>query len=207
MSAERDTNHLSEPNPPAQLAGLPAYTYPAGTVFVRTHGSAFGAWYFASNGDGRFDLASPHGTCYVAEDEVVTLLEKFGGMKWVPGYSIEEVSVSSMALAADLVVADLTNNRGVAFGISGEAFAAAGYPLTQRWAASLRMAGFAGVRYWARHDLEHNHRAVAIFDTAGVPADPAGHTVISTAALADRTDLLERWHTETGVVILSVPPL
>jgi hypothetical protein len=207
VSAERDTSHLSEPGTPSQLAGLPTHTYTAGTMFARSHGRAFGAWWFANNGDGRFDLAGPHGTCYVAEDEVITLLEKFGGMVKVPSYSIEDTAISSMTLAADLVVADLTNNRAVAFGVSSEAFAAAGYPLTQRWATALHTAGFAGARYWARHDLEHTHRAIAIFDAAGAPTDPGAHSVVSTAALTDRSDLLERWHDETGVTILDIPSL
>ncbi|MDJ0005512.1 RES family NAD+ phosphorylase [Rhodococcus fascians] len=207
MSAERATNHLSEPNPPAQLAGFPTHTYPAGTAFVRSHSSGLGPWWFASNGAGRFDLAGTHGTCYVAEDEVITLLEKFGGMKAVPAYSIEGVSISSVSLLGDLVVADLTSNKGVAYGVTAEIFDTSDYPLTQRWAASLRAAGFAGVRYWTRHDLAHDHRAVAIFDAAGVPADPSGRSVRSTDALVDRTDLLERWQKETGVTVLVVPPL
>lgn len=207
MSAERATNHLSEPNPPAQLAGFPTHTYSAGTVFVRSHSSGLGPWWFASNGAGRFDLGGTHGTCYVAEDEVVTLLEKFGGMRSVPDYSIGEVSISSVLLAGDLVVADLTSNRAAAYGVTAEIFDTSDYPLTQRWAASLRAAGFAGVRYWARHDLAHDHRAVAIFDAAGARADPSGHGIRSTEALVDRTDLLERWQEETGVTILVVPPL
>jgi hypothetical protein len=207
VSAERATNHLSEPNSPAQLAGFPTHTYPAGTAFVRSHSSGRGPWYFTNNGAGRFDLAGTHGTCYVAEDEVITLLEKFGGMKAVPDYSIEGVSISSVSLAGDLVVADLTSNKGVAYGVTGEIFDTSNYPLTQRWAASLHAAGFAGVRYWARHELEHDHRAVAIFDSAGARADSATHGVNSTDALVDRTDLLERWQKETGVTILVVPPL
>lgn len=207
MSADRATNHLSEPNSPAQLAGFPTHTYSAGTVFVRSHSSIRGPWYFTNNGAGRFDLSGTHGTCYVAEDEVITLLEKFGGMKAVPDYSIEEVSISSVSLAGDLVVADLTSNRGVAYGVTAEIFDTSDYPLTQRWAASLHAAGFAGVRYWARHELEHDLHAVAIFDSAGAPADPATHSVRSTDALVDRTDLLERWQEETGVTILDIPPL
>lgn len=207
MSAERATNHLSEPNPPAQLAGFPTHTYSAGTAFVRSHSSGLGPWWFASNGAGRFDLAGTYGTCYVAEDEVITLLEKFGGMKSVPNYSIEEVSISSVSSASDLVVADLTSNKAAAYGVTAEIFDTSDYPLTQRWAASLLAAGFAGVRYWARHDLAHDHRAVAIFDAAGVPADPSGRSVRSTEALVDRTDLMERWQKETGVTVLVVPPL
>lgn len=40
------------------------------------------------------------------------------------------------------------------------------YDLTQRWASAFAAAGFAGVRYWARHDPARG-RAVALFGPAG----------------------------------------
>ena len=95
----------------------------------------------------------------------------------------------------------------VAFGVTAEIFSTADYPLTQRWAAALRAAGYEGVRYWARHDLEHARRCVALFGAGGVVGEGHRHVVMATAALSERADLLERWREETGVTILDVPDL
>ncbi|MCZ4277743.1 RES family NAD+ phosphorylase [Rhodococcoides yunnanense] len=208
MSVERAVVHLSEPKPVSELAErFPSYVYPAGTEFFRSHQARLGTWWYSSNGGGRFDLESPAGTCYLAEDEVLTLLEIFGGQLAVPRYEVDARAASTITLGADIKVADLTANTGVAFGVTAEIFSTADYPLTQRWAAALRAAGFDGLRYWARHELERAGRCIALFGEAGEVHEGHHHVVKTTAALSDREDLLERWREETGVTILDVPDL
>lgn len=202
--AARATEHLLDPPPPAQLHDFPTHTYPAKQEFLRSHATANGAWWFASAGEGRFDLGGANGTCYVAEDSVITLLEKFGGQQIVPSTAIQPVSIASVLLWDDLVVADLTSNKSIAFGVTAEIFTTSNYELTQKWASALQMAGFAGLRYWARHDLTHAHAAIAIFDSAG-QSTSTRHHVVGTKRLADCVDLLNRWHDETGVTVLPVP--
>lgn len=84
MRGGRDVPHLTAPPPPEHLAGFPRRTYPAGRSLFRAHLIERDPWWFASSGEGRFDLAAPHGTCYVAEDPVLTLLEVWGGLRVIP---------------------------------------------------------------------------------------------------------------------------
>ncbi|AMY56204.1 MULTISPECIES: RES family NAD+ phosphorylase [Nocardiaceae] len=208
MSAERAVVHLFEPKPVGELAErFPSCVYPAGAELFRSHQASLGPWWYSSNGGGRFDLEAPDGTCYLAEDEVVTLLEIFGGQQVVPRYEVDARAASTITLDADIRLADLTANTGVALGVTAEIFTTADYPLTQRWAAALREAGFEGLRYWARHDLEHARRCIALFGQAGVAGEEHRHTVQATVTLSERADLLERWREETGVAILDVPDL
>ncbi|CCQ15582.1 putative uncharacterized protein [Rhodococcus sp. AW25M09] len=208
MSAERSVVHLSEPKPASELAGrFPSYTYPAGTDFFRSHRASLGTWWYSSSGGGRFDLEEPDGTCYLAEGEVVTLLEIFGGQLVVPRYEVDARAASTITLGSDVTLADLTANTGVAFGVTAEIFSTADYSLTQRWAAALRAAGFEGLRYWARHELERAGRCIALFGEAGVVGERHRHAVKVTTGLSERADLMERWREETGVTILDVPDL
>ncbi|MEK8070671.1 RES family NAD+ phosphorylase [Rhodococcoides navarretei] len=208
MSSERTVVHLSEPKPVRELAGrFPSYTYPAGTELFRSHRAGLGTWWYSSSGGGRFDLDEPDGTCYLAEDEVVTLLEIFGGQLVVPRYEVDVRAASAITLGSDVTLADLTANTGVAFGVTAEIFSTADYPLTQRWAVALRAAGFDGLRYWARHELERSGRCIALFGEAGAGGEGHRHAVKVTTGLSDRADLLQRWHEETGVTILDVPDL
>ncbi|MGV8875418.1 MAG: RES family NAD+ phosphorylase [Rhodococcus sp. (in: high G+C Gram-positive bacteria)] len=208
MSAERAVVHLSEPQPVSELAErFPSYTYAAGTELFRSHRASLGTWWYSSNGGGRFDLDEPDGTCYLAEDEVVTLLEIFGGQLVVPSYEVDARAASTITLSSDVTLADLTANTGVAFGVTAEIFSTADYPLTQRWASALRAAGFDGLRYWARHELERSGRCIALFGPSGAVGEKHPHAVTATTGLVERADLLERWRDETGVTILDVPDL
>ncbi|MFI8567683.1 RES family NAD+ phosphorylase [Rhodococcus sp. NPDC078407] len=208
MSAERAVVHLSEPKAVSELSGrFPSYVYPAGTELFRSHRAGLGTRWYSSSGGGRFDLEEPGGTCYLAEDEVVTLLEIFGGQLVVPRYEVESRAASTITLGSDVTLADLTANTGIAFGVTAEIFSTADYPLTQRWAAAFRAAGFDGLRYWARHELERAGRCVALFGGAGAVGESHPHAVKVTTGLSDRGDLLQRWREETGVTILDVPDL
>lgn len=207
MSAGRAVLHLKAPPPPAQLkAGFPHRDYRAGAELFRSHAHGSGPWWFSSSGKGRFDLAAPKGTCYVAEAEVTTLLETWAGMQVVPGYLVEERDTTRLHLPADVAVADLTSNRAVQFGVTAEIFTTTDYPHTQLWASALSEAGFDGIRYWSRHDLAHTAACLALFGPAGSPKASAGHKHFSTDHLRDRLDLLDDLERETGISVLAVPP-
>ncbi|WP_235653832.1 RES family NAD+ phosphorylase [Mycolicibacter icosiumassiliensis] len=201
--------HLGPVQPPDRLAGFPARTYRSGTELFRCHQHGRGACWFSSSGTGRFDLAAAEGTCYLAEAELVTLLETFGGSRVIADYAVAGRDISRLRWGEDLRVADMTSNRAVGFGVTAEMFTTLDYEVTQLWAAGLRSAGFAGIRYWARHDLEHTAACLAVFGAAGAPPYGA-RTPWDTAGaehLADRQDLVAAFQAATGIAVLPVPNL
>lgn len=208
MTVPRNRRHLTEPPAPSALEGrFPALDYPSGSMLHRCHGTAFTPWWFSSSGRGRFDLVDPHGTCYAAETELIALQETWGGIRIVPGYDLDGRSISALRIAGTRTVADLTSNRGTEFGVTAEIFTTGNYQLTQRWATALHGAGYTGVRYWARHDLAHQHACVALFGESGDRTAVAGHDVDTTAELWDRPGLLDDLRTDTGITVLPIPPL
>jgi RES domain len=207
VSPDRAVLHRTRPPPPALLkAEFPRREYPAGTDVFRSHGHGRSAWWFSSSGEGRFDLADPRGTCYVAEAEVTTLLETWAGMQVVPDYILEARDMSRLRLPGEVTVADLTSNRAVQYGVTAEIFTTVDYALAQLWASAFNKAGFDGIRYWARHDLAHTAACLALFGASGAPKKSTGFDAAFTDHLPDRTDLLGELEEETGITVLPVPP-
>ena len=208
MSPPRTGLHLASPPPPDRLTGFPHYRYGPGSAVFRCHGRDREPWWFSGSGAGRFDLTRPDGTCYTAESEVVALLETFGGLQVAPDYLIDQRAVSTLRLSGEVRAADMTSNAAIRFGVTAEVFTTVGYPITQLWAAALHRVGFGGIRYWARHDLAHHAACLALFGPAGQQQTESGiGETVRTEHLAGRRDLLSRWETETGMVILPVSPI
>lgn len=207
MNSGRARLHLTKPPEPSALRGhLPDYRLDAGTALLRSHNADRGAVWFASDGAGRFDLPAPRGTCYTAESAVVALLETWAGMQLVPRYLTEQRAISTMRTSGDLQIADLTRNSAIQFGITAEIFTTGEYALTQQWAHAIAQAGYAGVRYWARHDLAHTDACIAVFSHTDtnirtVPPLTAGPPTPVGAAL------LHEFTAATGVTILDTPEL
>ncbi len=200
-------SHLGPVPPPDRLTGFPARSYRPESVLFRCHPHGRGACWFSSSGHGRFDLAGGEGTCYLAETELVTLLETFGGARVVAEYAIAQRDISRLRLGVGVRVADMTSNRAVGFGVTAEMFTTLDSGITQLWAAALRRAGFAGIRYWARHDLEHTVACVAVFADAGGPSEGVRNPLepAVTGHLAARPDLIADFQSRTGVAVLPVP--
>jgi hypothetical protein len=207
-AASRAVLHLAQPPPPAQLkSAFPSRDYPAGATVFRSHVHGLGPRWFSHSGAGRFDLGAPDGTCYVAESEVVTLLETWGGLQVVPSYVAAERDSSRLHLGNGVTAADLTSNLAVQYGVTSEIFTTTDYGLTQLWASAFRQAGFDGIRYWARHDLAHTAACLALFGPADPSKSLAGFEVDGTDHLPDRGDLLDQLERETGITVLAVPPI
>lgn len=211
MSAPRTALHLLAPPPPDHLRDrFPAFTVQAGTEVFRCHSATRGPLWFANGGHGRFDLADENGTCYTAESEQITLLETWGGMRVVPSSELTARAVSRLEIVDTRLLADLTSNAAAQFGVTAEIFATGNYQLTQLWASALHGAGYAGIRYWARHDLAHTHACLALFGTAGAHTstgeDPQSYTVTTTDTLTERPDLIDALQRDTGITVLPVPP-
>ncbi|OZD70493.1 hypothetical protein CH263_06095 [Rhodococcus sp. 06-1059B-a] len=176
----------------------------------RCHSAARGPLWFANGGHGRFDLADENGTCYTAESEQITLLETWGGMRVVPSTELTARAVTRLQVAETRVLADLTSNAAAQFGVTAEIFTTGNYQLTQLWSSAFYSAGFAGIRYWARHDLAHAHACLALFGTAGAhrsaDEDPQSYAVATTHTLSERPDLIDALQRDTGITVLPVPP-
>jgi hypothetical protein len=174
-----------------------------GTTFHRVTAAGNGPWWFSSDGSGRFDLGPPRGTCYLADDPLVALLEALGVLASAPVVDpavLDGRSVWTLALPEQCDAADTTTRRARGFGVTAELAAGARYALAQRWATALAAAGFGGLRYRARHD-PGGGRCLALFGAAGErrrwkrgrPA-PVGPS------------LLDRLRAEAGVVLAAAGP-
>lgn len=68
--------------PPATLTGFPRWPLMHDRTIYRAHRHDLNPWWFASahgiGGDGRFDLADPYGTCYLAATPSRALRERWG---------------------------------------------------------------------------------------------------------------------------------
>jgi hypothetical protein len=206
VSPARAGLHLASPLPPDQLAAFPDRSYRPGTEVFRSHSHQHGPWWFSSSRHGRFDLASPDGTCYAAESEVVSLLETWGGIQVVPDYLVAQRDMSKLRLNG-VRVADMTSNAAIRFGVTAEVFTTSDYAMTQLWSTALHQAGFGGIRYWARHDLAHTAACLALFGPAGAAADVPGLATTNTDHLPNRGDLLSALENQTGITVVPVPPI
>lgn len=164
-------------SPPADLADFPFYVLESPSRLFRIHRAHLGPWWFSSDGTGRFDLpvASEQGTCYLAEKPVGCFLEVFRNWTMVPEQEVETRRLTELTLPTPLRVADCTAGRARELGITAEIHSTPDYGVTQAWATALQAAGFAGVRYFLRHDPGQTLFGVGLFGPAGErqwPADP-----------------------------------
>ncbi|MDT8408043.1 MAG: RES family NAD+ phosphorylase [Wenzhouxiangellaceae bacterium] len=141
-------------------------------------------WWFSSLTEpptfsGRFDLAAPMGTCYLASRPEAAVLEAL--QMHLRNLPAEELRVRRIAhirspenapraamLTAESVVGD--------FGITPAIWAGNDRRLSQRWAAAIRRDGWWAVYAGIAHDPRGQLRAVALFDQAGDHAPTHGKT-------------------------------
>jgi len=158
-----------------------------------------GSWRFSSDGQGRFDLEPPRGTCYLADDEIGALLEVLGPIVVVSAGWARRLSLWYLGLPDQCRAADTTVRASRGFGVTAELASMTPYDLPQRWAAAFARAGYGGVRYRVRHDPGAS-RALALFGPAGERTRwPLGRQV----PVDD--DLLARLGDETGIPVADVP--
>ncbi|WP_238586424.1 RES family NAD+ phosphorylase [Rhodococcus rhodochrous] len=119
------------------------------------------------------------------------MLEAWSGIEVVPRPELAGRDISTLAVGKDLRLADATCNRAIRFGVTSELFTTTDYPLTRQWARALHDAGFDGIRYWARRDLEHVDACIAVFAPPGTGPAP------TTSPAAD-TGQGATWFTDPG---------
>ncbi|WP_104106429.1 RES domain-containing protein [Nocardioides sp. 616] len=139
-----------------------------------------GAWHFASyapgdEGEGRFDLPNPDGTCYLASTETGAVNELVGpdcaDRGWVDSDLVADRLLSRLRLPVDVKAADTTSARASEFRATNELPVTERYDLTQAWADTLHRAGFGGVYTVLRFTLGAT-RGLALFGISGAP-DPS----------------------------------
>lgn len=186
------------------LSGLPGQRLSGVTLHrVWRHRSSDGTvrpdpWCFASIPDepsdgGRFDLAAPMGTCYLATSAAAAVLEALQAhLRNLPTDELvvrrraEAIAPADAPKAAKLTAQRLAGEHGV----TAELWAGPDRLRTQAWAAALRRDGWWATYAGVAHDPSGRLRAVALFDHAGAhPPTLGGPWSHTAAALHDDEDL------------------
>jgi hypothetical protein len=159
------------PAPPDELPELPSVELGAKGLW-RIHAADVSPWFFDTGSEGRFNVADA-GTCYLAEEPLGAFVEKFGRLLR-PGGVIPESLIDAQRLSSlhppRVKVVDLTDRTvlGLA-GLTAEIHNTTDYDVTRGWARALHDAGYAGIRYKARHDPRGKLTSVALFGSRKPP--------------------------------------
>lgn len=165
------------PDDPADLAGFPATPrIPRRLHRLSEHTQP---WWFSSSpgGGGRFDLPSPKGTCYLADDLDGALGEKLlrRPKKIVPAQRLRELHHAEVRVHDPPALADLTAKGATGWGLNAEIHTGLDYAKARAWAERLHAASAPGLLYVARSDAAVKSRSVALFGGAGLHSRaPAG---------------------------------
>ncbi|MGD0056211.1 MAG: RES family NAD+ phosphorylase [Acidimicrobiales bacterium] len=133
-------------------------------------------WWYCSNGDCRFDLQDPYGTCYLGTDELVGILESIGAE--ISNGLISSVYLDTRKLykwepEEPLRLADLVS-RGVAGrNVTNELSTMTPYDIPQQWAEGLAK-NTEGILYRSRFDPGEIARAIAHFGKSGLSSRAIG---------------------------------
>lgn len=164
------------PPPPADLRRFPRRTLRGSVELFRIHPVGRRPWWFSSDGQGRFDLPAPAGTCYLALSPLGAFVEVFRDFTLVASADVAARVLSALRSPADAVLADCTSPRARGFGVSAAIHSTADYDTTQAWAQAFRNHGFAGVRYLCGHDPSQREIGIALFGDAGEADRPVRRT-------------------------------
>lgn len=151
------------------IASLPRRSLTTGTRLYRIHRLARDAWFFDGSSAGRFNPADTpgRGACYWAEDALGAWVEVFRTRMTLTEDDLKERCLSSVTLRLPLVIADITDRRALAAGVTAALAGSTNYRPAQVVADSLDRAGFDGIRWRVRHDLAQALLGVAWFGPVG----------------------------------------
>lgn len=168
---------------PGDLTGFPSVSPPK--RLVRVCQASRDTWWWSADGSGRFDLAAPLGTCYLATDAYAAIREatRLGPVSsvWVQARELREVAPPdpSARLAAT------TRQAAGRFGVTIELATVVPYDLPRRWAAAFHTLGFDGIRHQLRHDQRARPSGVALFGPTGAGSHDDGRQTTLTAAAVE----------------------
>jgi RES domain len=165
------------------LTGFPRRTLRGDHTIYRIHRSATAAWWFSSDGSGRFDpVGSGKGACYLAERPLGAWVEVFRKEMLLAEAEIGGRSLFAVEVERDLRLADLASRRTLNFGVTASLGANQEYGDSQSFAERALTAGFDGIRYLVRHDPAQRLYGLALFGDPGTPDPtdprwPGGHDI------------------------------
>ncbi|MGE5282233.1 MAG: RES family NAD+ phosphorylase [Chloroflexota bacterium] len=172
----------------------------------RIHAADAAPWFFDVGPDGRFNLAES-GTCYLAEEPIGAFVEKFGRLLR-PGGAIPEPLVNAQRLSRlrppRAKVVDLTDPTVLGLvGLTAEIHSTTDYNQTQGWALALQEAGYAGIRYRARHDPRGQLISIALFGASKLPKGGVTTTAVPVDLIHEASStfaitVLPRRHSRRG---------
>lgn len=143
----------------------------------RIHRRDRSAWWFSSDGAGRFDpVGTGLGACYLAERPVGAWVEVFRREMQLSELAVVERALARVRLGSDARLANLTSRRALQFGVTAVLGASEDYTESHKFAVQAANSGFAGVRYLVRHDPAQKLYGIALFGEPGDRA-PAGADV------------------------------
>lgn len=174
------TREVVAQQPPGMpLTGFPTRRLTAGERLYRAHTATLGPWWFGSDGNGRFDLSAPRGTCYLATSALAALRERLGVVLGcrpvVPASLLVGAVVSTLAAPHDRDLADLQSADASRFGVTRELETMVPYAVPQAWARGFDDVGLEGVAYGPRFSTG-DATSFAPFGPAGSadwPVDPS----------------------------------
>lgn len=185
-------------HPPADLSGFPRHQLRTSHVLYEIHPFGRSAWWFSSDGSGRFDVQRPRGTCYLAEDPLGSFVEVLRDVGTVDQADVVARRLSSLSVPMNMVLADCTSARARSFGVTAAIHSTEDYAKTHRWARAFATAGFAGIRYLVSHDPSQRLVGVALFGDAGERAWLHEETPIP-------PDLILAARDRFGIIVLPAP--
>lgn len=177
---------------------IPRVTLSKGTRLERVYpafdaeGQPRSPWFFSARGigaEGRFDLAPPKGTCYLAGDLDAAFAETFRGALLIAHEDVERRrALVATAMLKSEPWADLTSERATEAGVTLDLFGGSDYSASQAIADQCFESGDRGVVSLIRHQSHGTARGYSLFGEAG-PCDhpPEGWTV-QTIGLRDCLD-------------------
>lgn len=147
MTEDRGQPAQQHLDPTLDLSSFPARTLAAGSSWWRQHPRSEGPWWFSSAGTGRYDLAAPCGTYYLASSAAAAVRERIGpdlaAHRIVPASLLRDRVISRLSLPAPVPVANVDVAAGIRFSVTSQLPVMVPYRIPQAWAAALAAAGFA----------------------------------------------------------------
>lgn len=196
---EQPRQSLALGNPPPDRIGFPRWRLRPQHLLKRAHSVGRSPWWFSSDLSGRFDLASPYGTCHLGTDTATALRERFGhelvNQGTISFKTASQTEVSDLHVPAGRWLADCCHTNAANFSLTREIGTCENYTIPQNWATAFHQDGHRGVRYQTRFTTGPRPNAVALFDTAGLqdwPRDPNPTTGVQAC-------------TEVGIEVADLP--
>lgn len=170
----------SKPLKSKDYTSFPSETRARQSQRWRAHAADKGVWYFSSDGGGRFDLAPPQGTCYIADTIEVAVRERLG-KRILKSRTIDPDTASSFSVTQITLprgrFADVSAESASDYGVTREISTMTPYATPQAWAAMFSASGFDGVKYQARFSTGPRPDAWALFGEAGPASGKTGAIV------------------------------